>query len=184
LFVVSGPSAVGKTSIISELLKMDNSLKRVVTCTTRSAREMEQHGIDYFFMSKEEFRERNGKGEFVEFSEVYGNYYGVMLSTVAEKIHDGESAVLAMNWEGFAKIKGALGKNTYGFFITPPSLNDLETRIRSRGTDSEETIDHRLKMAESDMAHSGIFDFCVENRNILETATTVLKRVNQIRNIS
>ncbi|MDR1560939.1 MAG: guanylate kinase [Holosporaceae bacterium] len=181
LFVISGPSAVGKTSIINEILKLDNSLKQVITCTTRPMRKTERQGIDYYFMSKKEFLTRERNGDFIEFSEVYGNYYGVMLSLIMDKVNNCENALLSVNWEGFAKVKKTIGQNVYGFFINPPSIQDLELRIRSRGTDSREIINHRLSMAMEDMSHSNIFDFCVENRDITTAANHILEQINIIK---
>jgi hypothetical protein len=122
------------------------------------------------------------KGDFVESSEVYGNYYGVMFSTIEEGIDKGNNLLLVINWEGYLKIKKAFKKNVFGFFITPPSFQDLENRIRARSTDSEEAIKHRLEMASEDMQHQHEFDFCFMNTNVSETANNILQKIHEITN--
>ncbi|MDR2766219.1 MAG: guanylate kinase [Holosporaceae bacterium] len=181
LFVVSGPSAVGKSSVVEEIFKRDASLKRIVTCTTRSPRGAEQHGVHYFFMDREEFAIHRENGDFIEFSEVYGNSYGVLFSSVSEGINDGETALFSINWEGFLKIKRAVGDCVYGFFLLPPSMEELKLRMKKRNTDSPEIMAHRLEVARNDLDHSGEFDFCLMNKSIEETAENILKQMNAIR---
>ncbi|MDR2267997.1 MAG: guanylate kinase, partial [Holosporaceae bacterium] len=152
LFVISGPSAVGKTSVVKEILKRCDYLERIITCTTRPKRADESDGIDYFFMSSETFEKHYQNGDFVECSEVYGNSYGVLLSSVMEKINAGRHVVLVLNWEGFLKIKDLFHDFVVGFFISPPSMEALEERIRNRGSDTAEDIAKRLEMAREDMS--------------------------------
>lgn len=178
--VISGPSAVGKTSVASEILsRADNHFVRIVTCTTRAMRTGEVDGQDYYFMTKGQFLSHEKNGDFVEHSEVYGNYYGVLISTIKEKIDYGEHALLVINWEGHQKIKKIFSENVIGFFLIPPSMNDLEKRIRSRGTDSEEIIKKRMDAIAEDMRHKNEFDFCVENREISEAADEILRLIRQ-----
>lgn len=180
LFIISGPSAVGKTSVANEILKRDKKLSRIVTCATRAMRNGEIDGKDYFFMKKGDFLRRKERGDFAEVSEVYGNYYGVLRSTIEEKIKSGLSALLVVNWEGFLKIKKAFAgdKNIVGFFLTPPSLDDLEKRIRARNADSEEIIRHRMRMIVEDMRYKDEFDFCVTNASIPAAATEILDKIS------
>jgi guanylate kinase len=181
LFVFSGPSAVGKNSVVTELLNMDATLERIVTCTTRKKRKTEQDGYDYFFIEKGEFFEEIKRGNFIEFSEVYGNYYGVKFSTIKEKIDSGKDAILIINWEGFLKIKNAIKQNVYGIFILPPSIYDLEVRIKSRGEDSPKVIAERISAAQEDIDKAILYDFCLENVDIITTAERVLDKINDIR---
>lgn len=181
LFVISGPSAVGKTSVANELLKRKKiNLQRIITCTTRAKRNDEVEDVDYFFMSKDEFLRHSEDGDFAEMSEVYGNYYGILISTIKEKIEQGINALLVINWEGFLKIKKSFGENVIGFFLLPPSLNDLEIRIRSRGTDSEDIIKHRMNMVAEDMRHKEEFDFCVKNVKISDAASEIFAKIASI----
>lgn len=183
IFIISGPSAVGKSSIAEEILRIKNiPLQKIVTCTTRSIRHNEIDGIDYNFMNMDAFLFYKNRGDFVESSEVYGNYYGIMLSTITEKIDKGNNVLIVLNWEGYLKIKKAFNENVFGFFITPPSFQDLENRIRTRSTDSEDIIKHRLEIAHEDMRHQHEFDFCFENIKISETANDILKKISEIIN--
>jgi guanylate kinase len=181
LFIFSGPSAVGKTSVVNELLRMDPTIEKMVTCTTRGKRKSEQPGVDYIFMEKDEFLEEAERGNFVEFSEVYGNYYGVKFSTARDKIKAGTDAVLVINWEGFLKIKNAFKQDVYGIFILPPSIADLESRIKSRGEDSPEVIAARMDAAREDISKADLYDFCFENVEIILTAKNILNKINEIR---
>lgn len=180
LFVISGPSAVGKTTVANELLQREIGLQRVITCTTRAKREGEVDGVDYFFMTKDEFLQRAENGEFAENSEVYGNYYGILLSSIKEKIEQGINTLLVINWEGFLKIKKTFGENVIGFFLVPPSLNELETRIRVRGTDTEDVIKQRMDMIAEDMKHKDEFDFCVKNVKIANTVSEIKTKMAKI----
>ncbi|MDR1362050.1 MAG: guanylate kinase [Holosporaceae bacterium] len=174
LFVISGPSAVGKTSVAKEIFERCSSLERIITCTTRAPRAGESDGVDYFFMSREIFAERALNGEFVESSEVYGNSYGVLFSSVQEKINGGHNSVLVLNWEGFLKIKKVFPDAVCGFFIVPPSLEVLRERIQNRNSDSPDDVARRLKTAQDDMSHQEKFDYCCENREISSTADQIL----------
>ena len=181
LFVISGPSAVGKTSVANELLKQKKiNLQRIITCTTRAKRNGEVEGVDYFFMSKDEFLRHSENGDFAEMSEVYGNYYGILVSTIKEKIEQGINALLVINWEGFLKIKRSFKENVIGFFLLPPSLKDLETRIRSRGTDSENIMTQRMNMITEDMRHKYEFDFRVKNVKIADAASEIFEKIVNI----
>jgi guanylate kinase len=181
LLAISGPSAVGKSSVANEILKIDPSIDRIITCTTRKMRKGEKDGVDYHFMSVDEFLQHRNDGDFVESSEVYGNYYGVLLSTITEKMKKNVDSLLLVNWEGFLKIKKAIHEGVFGFFILPPTLQDLELRLRARCTDSEDVIAARLSMAMDDMSRQSEFDFRVENADIRETASNILKIVDSIK---
>jgi guanylate kinase len=183
LFVVSGPSAVGKNSVVSEILKMDGSLTRAVTCTTRKMRKSEKHGEDYFFMKKKDFLSAVERKDFIEFSEIYKNYYGIMFSHINEKIAEGKDVILIINFDGFQKIKQNVSKDIKicGIFILPPSVEDLELRIRSRGEDSTAEIAHRLSVALKDMEKAKFYDFCFKNSDITTTARAILETINGVR---
>jgi guanylate kinase len=181
LFVVSGPSAVGKSSVVNEILKRDNTLDRIVTCTTREKRKSEKHGKDYLFFQKNNFLSEINKGNLIEFSEVYGNYYGIMLSTIEEKINAGRDAILIVNWDGFLKIKSVLKECVCGLFILPPTIAALEKRIQQRGEDSSEAIARRIGMARKDISKSKLYDFRFKNYDIAATAKDILEKINDVR---
>ena len=181
LFIISGPSAVGKTTVTNEILKITNNIARVVTCTTRSIREGEVDGLDYNFIHLDKFKQLINEDKFVEYSIVYGNYYGVLLFEIAEKIQSNESSLLVMNWEGFRKIKKVFPENVFGFFLLPPTMDDLETRIRMRGANSEETIANRMNAAIEDISHADEFDFLIENADISKTVDDILSKIFEIK---
>ena len=180
LFVISGPSAVGKTSIVRYLLDKKSQLSRVVTCTTRAIREGEQDGVDYIFLSKKDFQEKIERNEFAEFSEVYENYYGVLLASIRESMSKNEISILVINWEGFQKVKRFITKNITGIFINPPSIEELEKRLRFRNTESEVDIQKRLLTARLDIAHSGEYDFSVENKEIPQAAKDIFDIISKV----
>lgn len=182
LFVVSGPSAVGKTSVAESVLsRMGDTVRRVITCTTRAPRGAEKNGVDYIFMSIEDFVSKTQRGEFVEYSKVYDNYYGVLFCTINEILDSGRDALLVMNWEGFRKIKKKMPERAVGIFILPPSIETLEERIRSRGCDSEETIQKRLKMNAEDMLHADEFDHKVVNNRLEDAVSEVIRFIDKSR---
>jgi guanylate kinase len=181
LFVISGPSAVGKSSIVNRILEIDNTIERIVTCTTRRKRTSEKHGRDYLFLEKEDFLSEISKGNLIEFSEVYGNYYGITLSSIEEKINAGRDSILVINWEGFLKIKNVFGEFVYGIFVLPPSIEVLRARIQLRGEDSPEVIERRISMAMDDIEKSKFYDFCWENFDITASVEAILAKINHIR---
>jgi guanylate kinase len=181
LFIISGPSAVGKTTVAQHMLEMRPSLRSIITCTTRAIRSNEEDGVHYYFLQKDEFLAKKNGGEFAEYSEVYGNYYGILQSEIAAKTQNCSDALVVVNWDGFHKIKQAIHKNVVGFFLAPPTLADLEARIRARGTDSEEIVQKRLAIAQEDIAHGRAFDYCVENRDIADTARKILDTIDKLK---
>ncbi len=180
LFVISGPSAVGKTTIVRYLIEKKPELSRVITCTTRSIRENEQDGIDYIFLSKEDFVKKIENNEFAEFSGVYENYYGVLLKSIQESMSNNEISVLVINWEGFQKVKRFITENITGIFINPPSVDELEKRIRYRNSDTEEDIRTRLLAARLDIAHSNEYDFFVENKEVSQAAKDIFDIISKV----
>ncbi len=171
IFIVSGPSAVGKTTVVEELLKQSPNIRRIVTCTSRGKRAMEQDGRDYYFFAKEIFVKKIENNEFIEYSEVYGNYYGVLLDTLRKNIEQYQSSILVINGEGFIKIRKAIKNNIISIFINPPSFQELERRIRERNSESEEIIQNRLRAIQKDMDYSKYYDFVIENHRVNETVT-------------
>ena len=180
LFVISGPSAVGKTTVVECLLERSRQISRVITCTTRNIRNGEQDGVDYIFLSKNEFLRKVNNNEFVEFSEVYGNNYGVLLKSIKDSMENHIASILTINWEGYLKIKEAIKKNVIGIFINPPSLKELENRIRGRGSDDEETIKKRLDAAQLDMSFAKKYDFVIENHEIQRTSDDIFEIISKI----
>jgi guanylate kinase len=186
LFIVSGPSGVGKDSVIAEVRKMDAVLKKVVTCASRKAREGEEEGVDYYFRSVDWFEAEDGK-ELVEHSIVHSNHYGIMRSEIERKSRDG--AILVIDWQGFLKIKEAFREEknmlVYGIFVLPPSLEYLKIRLESRGTDDSLVIKRRLDAAEKEIEQAVYYNvaFVNQNNRLRETAENVLNKINYVRDL-
>lgn len=167
ILLISAPSGAGKTTVCQNLLKSCDSLSRAITCTTREAREGETHGQDYYFLTPEEFERKVGEGAFLEYAEVYGNRYGTLKSEVVRILNEGKNVLLNIDVQGAqllrqraesdAQIKRAL----VTVFLTPPEWAELERRLRSRATDSEETIATRLGEASRELKACADFDYLV-----------------------
>ncbi len=162
LFVITAPSGAGKTSLVRELMQLQPGLRFSISYTTRPKRPAEQHGHDYFFVSRDEFQGMVDAGEFLEHALVFDNYYGTSRRQVAESLASGQDLILEIDWQGAAQIRHALPE-CVSIFILPPSRAELERRLRDRGTDSEDVIQRRLGDAASDMAHWREFDHVVIN---------------------
>jgi len=162
LFVVAAPSGAGKTSLVRALMQREPALRFSISFTTRKQRPTEQHGRDYFFVSKDEFQRMVDAGEFLEHAQVFDNYYGTARRQVEEALAAGQDLILEIDWQGAGQIRRALPE-CVSIFILPPSRPELERRLRGRGTDSEAVIQRRLRDAASDMTHWREFDHVVVN---------------------
>ncbi len=171
IIILSAPSGTGKSTIIKELMK-DPELRLgfSVSATSRKPRGQEEHGKDYFFLSEKEFQTRIDNGEFVEWEEVYaGTRYGTLLSEVNRVTDSGHNLIMDVDVKGALNIKKRFGNEAISIFVMPPSIDALEQRLRSRATDSDETIARRLAKAEYEIGFSDRFDAVVIN-DCLETA--------------
>ncbi|WP_273777586.1 guanylate kinase [Acinetobacter sp. GSS19] len=162
LFVVSAASGTGKTSLVKALLERVNNLHVSVSHTTRSQRPGELNGVHYHFTSKEEFLGKVEQGGFIEYAEVFGNYYGTAQATVEEQLHKGHDVLLEIDWQGAEQVR-KIFPNSKQIFILPPSQFDLRQRLSNRGTDAVEVIEHRLSCAVEDMQQYINFDYLIIN---------------------
>lgn len=170
LVIFSAPSGSGKTTIVRELLKHFSNFEFSISATSRQPRGGEQHGVDYYFLSNEEFHERVERGEFVEWEEVYaGTCYGTLRSEMERIWAAGNIIVFDVDVMGGINLKKLFGKDACSIFIMPPSVEELERRLRGRGTDAEEVIAKRIAKAEFELSKSSEFDHTVVN-DVLDDA--------------
>ena len=162
LFVVSAASGTGKTSLVKALLERVNNLHVSVSHTTRGQRPGELDGVHYHFSTKEDFLASVQEGGFIEYAEVFGNYYGTAQRTVKEQLAKGHDVLLEIDWQGAQQVR-KLFPESKQIFILPPSQFDLRQRLSNRGTDSVEVIEHRLSCAVEDMQQYVNFDFVIIN---------------------
>lgn len=175
LFVVSAPSGTGKSSLVKALLELDSRLQVSVSHTTRKPRGQEQHGREYWFVSKEEFQAMIERGDFFEHAEVHGNHYGTSRQAIEERIKGGEDVVLEIDWQGALQMK-----ETFPYavlvFILPPSYEELLQRLHRRGEDSADVIEVRMNNARIEVEQAQHFDFIVVNA-LFESALFDLKAI-------
>ena len=164
LFVISGPSGVGKDTIVNEYLK-ENDAHLSVSVTTRNPREGEIHGTHYYFYTNEEFEDRIKKGDFLEYATYNNCYYGTPKSKIEEKLNEGINVILVIEVQGAKKVKELI-KESVLIFILPPSIEELEERLKVRNLDSEEMIQNRLKIAEEEIKEAGFYDYVLVNKDV------------------
>ena len=165
--IFSAPSGSGKTTIVRELLKRFDCFEFSISATSRQPRGKEQHAIDYYFMTNEEFRERVERDEFVEWEEVYaGTCYGTLKSEMERIWSKGKVIIFDVDVMGGINLKRLFGDDACSVFIMPPSMEELERRLRGRGTDAEEVIVKRIAKAEFELSKAPEFDFVVVNDDL------------------
>jgi guanylate kinase len=183
LIVISAPSGAGKTTLCQKLLQDFSELVLSISSTTRPPRGQEKHGQEYFFVSKAEFEAQIRAGRFAEYAQVHGNYYGTSKDAIEQAFKAGKSVLLDIDVQGAASLSNVYPEECYTVFIAPPSIQALESRLRSRKTDNEETILKRVRNAKEEMRQMSKFHQVVINDQ-LDTAYAELKILieGQLRN--
>ncbi len=168
LIIFSAPSGSGKTTLVRHLLTQEElGLEFSISATSRPPRGQEQHGKDYYFLSDEEFKQRVLAGDFLEWEEVYsGTKYGTLRSEVERIWQEGKTVIFDMDVVGGLNLKGLYGDKALAVFVMPPSLEELEKRLRGRQTDSEDKIRQRLAKARKELGRSDRFDHILVNNNL------------------
>lgn len=166
LFVVSSPSGAGKSTISRMLLKADKQLAMSVSATTRPPRPGEKDGRDYRFVDVTRFKEMASKGQFLEWAHVFGHRYGTPRAPVERALKNGRDVLFDIDWQGAQQLYQQAGGDVVRIFIFPPSLAELERRLRDRGTDSEEVITRRMSRAAAEISHWDGYDYVLLNDDV------------------
>ena len=174
LIVISGPSGAGKGTICEALMR-SNNFSLSVSATTRAPRVGESHGKSYYFINREEFKRKIQENDFLEYAEVYGNYYGTLKSDVCEKIESGNDVILEIDIQGALKVKDAYPDGVF-IFILPPSMEELKSRIIKRGSETQETLMRRFKEAYKEINFISKYNYAVTN-DFVEAATEKIKSI-------
>ena len=179
LIIFSAPSGSGKSTIINHLLQQDLNLAFSISATSRPPRGTERDGVEYFFLTPDEFRERIARGEFLEYEEVYpGRFYGTLKSQVEKQLDAGQNVVFDVDVVGGCNIKKYYGERALSVFIQPPSVEELRRRLVGRGTDAPEVIEDRVAKAEYELGFAPQFDVVVVNDDLeraKQEATDVIR---------
>ena len=178
LYIVSAPSGAGKTSLLKAVRSQLVDLKVAISHTTREPRPGEVNGDHYHFVSKNEFRKMEESGEFLEFAEVFGNFYGTSKKSVNFHLDKGDDVVLEIDWQGAQQVRN-IYPQAVSVFILPPSIQALESRLNSRGQDSEEIIQKRMAQAQSEISHYDEYQYLIINDELdeaIQMLTTVFSQ--------
>lgn len=166
LIVLSGPSGVGKGTVRKAIFEQeDTKLQYSISMTTRKPREGEVDGVDYFFKSREDFEELIKKEKLLEWAEYVGNYYGTPIDYVEETLQKGQDVMLEIEVQGALQVRKAFPEGLF-IFLAPPSLNELKSRIQTRGTESEDLINNRMTVAKEEIEMMDAYDYVVENDKV------------------
>ncbi|MDR0961690.1 MAG: guanylate kinase [Mediterranea sp.] len=167
LIIFSAPSGSGKSTIVNYLLQQNLNMHFSISATCRPPRGSEQHGVEYFFLSAEEFRQRIAAGDFLEYEEVYpGRFYGTLKEQVERQLNEGQNVVFDIDVVGGCRIKEYYGDRALSLFIQPPSVDELRRRLVARGTDTPEMIEGRIAKAEYELSFAPRFDKIIVNDNL------------------
>ncbi|RLA08778.1 MAG: guanylate kinase [Gammaproteobacteria bacterium] len=163
LFIITAPSGVGKTSLIRELMQQDVlSINLAISHTTRPARDGERDGVEYYFIDELSFKKMINDNDFVEYAEVFNNFYGTSKQEIANKLSENQNIILEIDWQG-AKIARKVFKDAISIFILPPSIGTIEKRLNIRATDNLDIIKNRLKQSKIELSHYDEADYLIIN---------------------
>ncbi|MEM7777972.1 MAG: guanylate kinase [Pseudomonadota bacterium] len=164
--VVSAPSGAGKTTLCHRLLNAEPDIVLSVSVTTRPARAGEQDGVDYVYLSQDEFQEMRAAGDLLEWARVFENYYGTPRQPVEERLSQGKDVLFDIDWQGAQQLSEKLTQDLVRVFILPPSANVLKDRLKRRGLDSPEVVSTRLSRASDEISHWAQYDYVIVNESL------------------
>lgn len=173
VIVVSGPSGVGKGTVVKELIGSNKDCALSVSATTRSPREGEAHGVNYFFITKEEFTQKINNNEMLEYAEYCGNFYGTPKDYVLKSVEQGKNIILEIEVQGALNVKKIIPE-AVTVFVMPPSLQELEDRLRGRGTETDEVVGQRLKTAIAEIKQAPQYDYIVVNNTVMQCVADIV----------
>ena len=176
MIVLSSPSGAGKTTLTRKLLKENPDMAMSVSATTRSPRNGEEDGTDYYFISKNKFVEMVDEEAFLEHAKVFDNFYGTPRAPVEAALSDGHDVVFDIDWQGAQQLTQAAGDDLVKVFILPPNMRELEMRLKKRAQDSDEVIAKRMAKSEAEISHWAEYDYVIVNENI-DTALAELRTI-------
>ena len=174
IVVISGPSGCGKDTVVRKILATDDRFILSVSATTRARRPIEKDGVDYIFLTSEDFVERISKGEFLEYTNYCNNYYGTLKQQIEDKVNDGKVVILVIEVEGAQNVKKVY-PDCLTIFLAPPSLEELERRLKNRGTEDESKIEQRLFKAKEELGFQSSYDYIVENNYVEQCAESIIR---------
>ncbi len=189
MFIIEAPSGTGKGTVIKELMKNDPNIKFSVSVTTRQPRVGEVDGVDYYFVTDEQYNEFLAQDAFYEYVDSqYGSRYGTLRSEVDSFINVGQDVMFDMDWAGARQMKKKAGSDVVTIYLLPPSIKELRHRLENRGTDSQEVIEKRMSIILDKVSHWDEFDYVIVNVDLQETVTKIqkiisgerMKRVRQV----
>jgi len=180
LYIVTAPSGAGKTTLVRLLLGSDSEIRVSISMTTRAPRTGEKDGRDYHFVDVKDFLGRVSRGEFLEWAEVHGNYYGTSKHWIEAEMTAGRDVVLEIDWQGAQQVRRAFPA-AISVFILPPSLEALNDRLSGRGTDSAKTIARRIAAAREEMRHVDEFDYVIINDDLQQAHDNLLSVISASR---
>ncbi|MGA1932818.1 guanylate kinase [Arcobacter sp. YIC-464] len=181
ILILSGPSGCGKSTLLKEVYKDIDDYYFSISTTTRAPREGEAHGVDYFFVSKEEFEKDIENGDFLEYANVHGNYYGTSLKPVKEALNEGKLVIFDIDVQGHELVRKQLDDVVTSVFITTPNLSELENRLNSRATDAKDVIEKRIKNAKHEVEFFQEYDYFIINDDLQESSKQLVSIANIAR---
>ena len=169
MFILSSPSGAGKTTLADRLLKKEDQMTLSVSATTRPRRPGEVHGQDYYFVAEDEFFRMRDAGDFLEWANVFGHYYGTPRPLVEDTLSKGQDVLFDIDWQGAQQLSQVAGDDVVKVFILPPSREELEKRLRRRAQDSEEVVQKRMAKADAEISHWAEYDYVIVNYDLNES---------------